>query len=101
MTRFPLLLTALLAGLLAAGGARATPTGAIAATHPPTSPDQPRPRTGAYRIVSQGEKMIHAKCAEGGNVVVPVHPAKPLRGGAIPSRDAAIRDACKTIDYTK
>lgn len=62
----------------------------------PTSPDQPKPRVGGYKIVSRGATVIHARCLEGGNVVVPTHEkATPAQ------RDHDIHDACKSVDYTK
>ena len=64
--------------------------------HAPTSPDQPKPRVGNYRIVSRGAKVIHAKCLEGGNVVVPTK-----QKATAAQRDRDIHDACKTVDYTK
>jgi hypothetical protein len=89
---------ACLAGRAATGGA----TDAVAATHTSTSPDQPKPRRGGYEIESEGPDFTHARCAEGGNVVVATHPGKPLVGGGpAPSREGAILAACKTIDYTK
>jgi hypothetical protein len=79
----------------------AFPAGALAADaapggHATASPDQPRPRTGRYRIVSRGATVIHAKCLEGGNVVVPTRQKAPAA-----ERDRAIHDACKTVDYSK
>lgn len=62
----------------------------------PTSPDQPKPRLGNYKIVSRGANVIHASCAEGGNVVVPTR-----EKGTPAQRDRDIHDACKTVDYTK
>ncbi len=88
-----------LAALLA--GALACLAGAAAAADASGLPAQAKARSGNYRIISTGEKWIHAKCAEGGNVVVAAHPDKPLRGGAPATRDAALRDACKSLDYTK
>ena len=62
----------------------------------PASPDQPRPRTGAYKIVKRGPHLIRARCLEGGNVAVPTH-AKATAA----QRDHDIHEACKTVDYTK
>jgi len=84
--------TALLAALPLA--AAAVDAAAIGKT--PTSPDQPKPRSGHYKIVARGKHVIHARCAEGGNVVVPAH-AKATAA----QRERDIRDACKTLDYTK
>jgi len=92
-TRIPLV--ALLAGAMACAA------GVAAAADASVLPEQPKARTGSYTIISNGSEWIHAKCAEGGNVVVAAHPAKPLIGGAPASRDAALRDACKSLDYTK
>jgi hypothetical protein len=75
--------------------------GAACAADASVLPAQPKARSGKYTIVSSGSEWIHARCAEGGNVVVAAHPAKPLRGGAPATRDAALRDACKSLDYTK
>ena len=91
--------TALLVGALASALACAATTGS--ATDARKLPAQPSLRTGDYTIESDGTDWIHAKCKEGGNVVVSAHPAKPLMGGAPASRDAALRDACKSLDFTK
>ena len=97
MTRQRLLpaLALCLAPLLAA-----LPGGAFAADRPgakvATSPDQPRPRTGAYRVVSRGAYVTRAKCLEGGNVVVPTR-----QKATAAERSRAIQDACKTVDYSK
>jgi hypothetical protein len=88
--------TTLLAAVLAAGARPAFAAGAAPAVRAPISPDQPKPRVGNYRIVSRGDKLIHAKCLEGGNVVVPTHKAATAT-----QRDRAIHEACKTVDYTK
>jgi hypothetical protein len=95
MTSTRITFATLLAGALAcvAGMASAADASAL--------PAQPKARTGKYKIVSSGSEWIHAKCTEGGNVVVAAHPGKPLRGGAPATRDAALRDACKSLDYTK
>ncbi len=81
--------------LLAAAPLAASAVPAVAA-QAPTSPDQPTPRVGNYRIVSRGAKVIHVKCLEGGNVVVPTK-----QKATAAQRDRAIHDACKTVDYTK
>ena len=54
------------------------------------------PRTGGYTIVKRGPHVIHARCLEGGNVVVPTH-----EKATAAQRDRDIHDACKTVDYTK
>ncbi len=54
------------------------------------------PRTGGYKIVKRGPHVIHARCLEGGNVVVPTH-----EKATAAQRDRDIHDACKTVDYTK
>ena len=98
MIRHPLFRAAALcaAALFAAAPPAASAVDAAALGKAPTSPDQPRPRSGHYKIVSRGPHVVHARCAEGGNVVVPTHEkATPAQ------RDRDIRDACKTIDYTK
>jgi len=82
--------------LLASAPLAAAAVDAAALGKAPTSPDQPHPRSGRYRIVSHGPHVIRARCAEGGNVFVPAH------GKATPARRArALREACKTLDYTK
>jgi hypothetical protein len=40
--------------------------------------------------------VIHARCLEGGNVVVPTR-----EKGTAAQRDRDIHAACKTVDYTK
>ena len=82
--------------LLAAAPLAATAVDAAALGKAPTSPDQPKPRSGNYKIVSRGHHVVHARCAEGGNVVVPTHEKATAEQRA---RD--IHDACKTLDYTK
>ncbi len=95
----PLRLSA--AALCAAAVFAAAPLAAFAADaaatgRAPVSPDQPKPRAGTYKIVSRGAHVIHARCLEGGNVVVPTHEnATPAQ------RDRDIHAACKTVDYTK
>jgi hypothetical protein len=85
------------AALCAATLLAATPPAAsAAAARAPTSPDQPRPRTGGYKIVKRGPHVIRARCLEGGTVVVPTR-AKATAAG----RDRDIHAACKTVDYTK
>ena len=87
------------AALCAAVLLAATPLAASAvdaAGKAPTSPGQPKPRTGAYKVISHGNHVVHARCLEGGNVVVPTHEnATPAQ------RDRDIHDACKSVDYTK
>ena len=97
MTRTHLPVVALCAAALLA----ATPLAALAADaaaigRAPTSPDQPKPRSGSYKIVKRGAKITRAKCLEGGNVVVPTH-----EKATAAQRDRDIHDACKTVDYTK
>ena len=88
------------AALCAAALAAATPLSAravdAAAGRPATSPDQPKPRVGTYQMVKRGAKVTHAKCLEGGNVVVPTR-----EKATAAQRDRDIHDACKTVDYTK
>ena len=84
------------AALLAATPLAALALDAAATGRAPTSPDQPRPRTGNYKVVKRGAKIIHAKCLEGGNVVVPTR-----EKATAAQRDRDIHDACKTVDYTK
>ena len=87
------------AALCAAALLAATPivaSAVAAAGKAPTSPGQPKPRTGAYKVVSHGDHVVHARCLEGGNVVVPTHEkATPAQ------RDRDIHAACKSVDYTK
>ena len=87
------------AALCAAALLAATPlvaSAADAAGKAPTAPGQPKPRTGAYKVISHGDHVVHARCLEGGNVVVPTHEkATPAQ------RDRDIHDACKSVDYTK
>ncbi len=87
---------ALCAAALLAAPLAASAVDAAAIGKAPTSPDQPTPRSGHYKIVSRGPHVVHARCSEGGNVVVPTHEKAT---GA--QRDRDIRDACKTLDYTK
>ena len=98
MTRHPILHAAALcaAALLADAPQAAWPVDAAAIGKASTSPDQPRPRVGSYKIVSRGAKVIHARCLEGGNVVVPTR-----EKGTAAQRDRDIHAACKTVDYTK
>jgi hypothetical protein len=84
------------AALLAAAPPAASAVDAAEIGKAPTSPDQPKPRVGTYRIVKRGAKVTRAKCLEGGNVAV------PTREKATAARRARdIQDACKGIDYTK
>lgn len=62
----------------------------------PAGPDQPKPRTGSYRIVKRGAHLIRARCLEGGHVVVPTH-----EKATAAQRDRDIHEACKTVDYTR
>ena len=98
MTRHPILHAAALcaAALLANAPQAAWPADAAAIGKASTSPDQPRPRVGSYKIVSRGAKVIHASCLEGGNVVVPTR-----EKGTTAQRDRDIHNACKTVDYPK
>ena len=98
MTRLPLIRALALAAatLIATAPQAALAVDAAAIGKAPTSPDQPKPRVGNYKIVSRGANVIHAKCTEGGNVVVPTH-----ERGTAAQRDRDIHDACKSVDYTK
>jgi hypothetical protein len=87
---------ALLTAALALCSGTAMAADVTPAARPSISPDQPKPRQGSYRIVSRGANVIHAKCLEGGNVVVPTR-----RAATAAERDRAIHDACKSVDYTK
>ena len=84
------------AALLVATPLTASAVDAAATGRAPTSPDQPKPRIGNYKIVKRGAKVTHAKCLEGGNVVVPT---REKATAAQRARD--IHDACKTVDYTR
>ena len=84
------------AALFATTPLTASAVDAAATSRAPTSPDQPKPRVGNYKIVKRGAKVIHAKCLEGGNVVVPTR-----EKATAAQRDRDIHDACKTVDYTK
>ena len=84
------------AALLVATPLTASAVDAAATGRAPTSPDQPKPRIGNYKIVKRGAKVTHAKCLEGGNVVVPTR-----EKATAAQRDRDIHDACKTVDYTK
>ena len=98
MTRHRLLcaIASCATALLAAAPLAASAVDAAAIGKAPTSPDQPKPRTGNYKIVLHGRHVIHAHCAEGGNVVVPTH-----EKATAAQRDRDIHQACKTVDYTK
>ncbi len=98
MTRRPILPAAALCAaiLLATVPLAASAVDAAATGRAPTSPDQPKPRVGTYKIVKRGAKVTHAKCLEGGNVVVPTR-----EKATAAQRDRDIHDACKTVDYTK
>jgi len=87
--RLPLLAASCAALLLAT----ASP-GAAAVTAPVAGASAPR--TGGYKIVTRGAHVIHARCLEGGNVVVPTH-----EKATAAQRDRDIHDACKTVDYSK
>ena len=94
--RIPLPFAALCAVVLAATPLAAAAVDAATSAKPPTSPDQPRPRSGNYKIVKRGATLTRARCAEGGNVMV------PTRGKATAAqRDRDLREACKNLDYTK
>lgn len=82
--------------VLAALPVAASAVDAAAIGKSPTSPAQPEPRSGHYKIVSRGRHVVHARCAEGGNVVVPTR-----RRATAAQRERDIREACKTLDYTK
>ena len=98
MTRHPILCAAALcsATLIGLVPQAASAVDTTAGGKAPTSPDQPKPRTGNYKIVKRGANAIHAKCAEGGTVLVPTHEKDTAA-----QRDRDIHEACKTVDYTK
>ena len=97
MTRHRILsAAALCAAVLAATPLAAPAVDAATSARPPTSPDQPKPRTGDYTIISQGSSITHVKCKEGGHVFV------SLRDRGTPAQnDRDIRESCKTVDFTK
>ena len=92
MTRpaFPALAALCAAALLATTAPTAMAAGAAA------SAGQPKPRSGAYKIVKRGPQATRARCLEGGNVVVPTR-----EKATAAERDHDIHEACKTVDYTK
>ena len=98
MIRHPILCAAALcaATLLGLVPSAAPAADTAAAGKAPTSPDQPQPRTGSYKIVKRGANVIHAKCTEGGTVLVPTHERDTAA-----QRDRDIHAACKSVDYTK
>lgn len=98
----PVLLAAatLCAGLpaLSAAGVPAVPP--AAGQRLTTTPAQPQPRRGDYRVQSRGSGFVHARCTEGGHVFMWLPPA-----GAEPAarrrRAEAVREACQAVDYSK
>ena len=87
--------TALLAALPPAASAADAATVTVTGKST-TPPDQPKTRTGAYKIASRGDHLTRARCTEGGNVIVPTHAKATAE-----QRDHDLREACKNIDYTK
>ena len=88
-----------IAALCAAALLAAAPPVALAAdiaAKAPAAPDQPKPRTGSYKVVKRGAHLVRARCLEGGHVVVPTH-----EKATAAERDRDIHEACKTVDYTK
>ena len=98
MTRihFPAVAVLCAAALLGATPLAASAVDAAATGRAPTSPDQPKPRVGNYKVVKHGAKVTRAKCLEGGNVIVPTR-----EKATAAQRDRDIHEACKTVDYTK
>ena len=98
MTRihFPAIAVLCAASLFGAMPLAAWAVDAAATGRVPTSPDQPKPRIGNYKVVKHGAKVTRARCAEGGNVMVPSR-----EKAAATRRDRDIHEACKTVDYTK
>jgi hypothetical protein len=88
-------IAALCAAMLLAAAPPAACAADIAAKAP-AAPDQPRPRTGSYKIVKRGAHLVRARCLEGGHVVAPTH-----EKATAAQRDRDIHEACKTVDYTK
>ncbi len=95
-TRFPAVAALCAAALLATTPPAALAVDAAATGRAPTSPDQPKPRVGNYKVVKRGAKVTRVKCLEGGNVMVPTR-----EKATAAERDRDIHDACKTLDYTK
>jgi hypothetical protein len=88
-----------LAALCAAALLAATPPVASAvdaAGQAPTSPEQPKPRVGSYKIIKRGARITRARCLEGGTVAIPTR-----EKATAAQRDRDIHDACKGVDYTK
>ena len=84
------------AALLAATPPAVMAVDAAVVGRTPASPDQPRPRTGRYKVVQHRPAFTRARCLEGGNVVV------PTRGKATAAERAHdIHEACKTVDYSR
>ncbi|HEY9025448.1 MAG TPA: hypothetical protein VIP05_14190 [Burkholderiaceae bacterium] len=96
MTRRPLPLAAALCAAALLAAAPPAASAADIAARAPAAPDQPKPRTGGYKIVKRGPHAIRARCLEGGHVVVPTH-----EKATAAERDRDIHEACKTVDYTK
>jgi len=84
------------AALLAATPPVASAVDAAVIGKAPTSPDQPKPRVGSYRIINRGAELTLAGCLEGGTVVI-----SPREKATAAQRDRDIHDACKSVDYTK
>jgi len=107
MTRFLPFLCAL-ASLPAAGADAPSTLG----TRPAPSVQQPAP-DGGYEILGVGEATLHVRCSQGGWIFVSRHPdAAAARAASMPARqvhdkritderDAAIRAACRNVDYSR
>jgi hypothetical protein len=94
---------------VAAAGSSATPPVSTPGTRATPGPDTP-PRTGDYEVLGIGESTIHARCTEGGWVFVSRHGDRESPAAARrqldaqhlpPDRDAAVREACREVDFSK
>jgi hypothetical protein len=94
--RLPAVVALCAAALLAVAPPAALAVDAAATGRAATSPDQPKPRVGNYKIVKRGPRLTRARCLEGGNVAVPTR-----EKATAAERDRALHDACKSVDYTK
>ena len=63
---------------------------------------QHAPRTGAYSVKSEGSIAIRARCLEGGTVWVSKHSIERASGATDSERrDAALRQSCRDVDFSK
>ena len=60
------------------------------------------PRTGAYSVKHVGDRVITARCLEGGTVLVAKNSVDKAPGHTpAAKRDAALRQSCRDVDFTK